>query len=82
MRSVSAERLPKLNVNFWNFECLFRKFNLLPDCFLNFEFSASYTVIINKLVHITFDCNINTKMSKNSFRLPIQKHEARYCVGR
>ena len=31
MRAVSVEGLLQLNVCFWNFECLFRKFNLLPD---------------------------------------------------
>ena len=37
MRAVSAEGLLKLNVGFWDFECLYRKFNRLPDWFLNFE---------------------------------------------
>ena len=31
MRAVFVEGLLKLNVGFWNFECLFRKFKLSPD---------------------------------------------------
>ena len=38
MRAVSAEGLLKFDVYFENLKgCLFRKFNLSPDWFLNFD---------------------------------------------